>query len=59
MDTTRIKAYAKGWNAAQLNRALDADAGLITAIGYRDALSRPAIQATAPATAAAYRTVAQ
>ncbi|HDR8989958.1 TPA: hypothetical protein QDA93_002569 [Burkholderia vietnamiensis] len=38
MDMKRIKAYAKGWNAAQMSRALPADAGLIAAIGYRDVL---------------------
>ncbi|KWC67219.1 hypothetical protein [Burkholderia ubonensis] len=36
MDKDRITEYAKGWNAAQMNRALPADAGLIAAIGFRD-----------------------
>lgn len=39
MDTNRIAEYAKGWNAAQLNRALPANSELIGAIGYRDAKS--------------------
>lgn len=37
MDKDRLKQYATGWNAAQMNRALPAHAGLIAAIGYRDA----------------------
>ncbi|KVA01030.1 hypothetical protein WI40_00610 [Burkholderia ubonensis] len=42
MDKDRITEYAKGWNAAQMSRALPADAGLIAAIGYRDVLqARP------------------
>ncbi|MGU7882137.1 hypothetical protein ACV22Y_19965 [Burkholderia sp. AW50-3] len=36
MEQDRIKEYAKGWNAAQMRRALPAGAGLIAAIGYRD-----------------------
>ncbi|MFP3502073.1 hypothetical protein [Burkholderia sp. SIMBA_062] len=36
MEQDRIKEYAKGWNAAQMSRALPADSGLIAAIGYRD-----------------------
>ncbi|TGN96104.1 hypothetical protein [Burkholderia sp. USMB20] len=39
MDTNRIAEYAKGWNAAQLNRALPPTGELIGAIGYRDAKS--------------------
>ncbi|KVS62695.1 hypothetical protein [Burkholderia cepacia] len=37
MEKDRIPEYAKGWNYAQMNRPLPADAGLIAAIGYRDA----------------------
>ncbi|MBR7996741.1 hypothetical protein KDX08_30270 [Burkholderia cenocepacia] len=36
MEQDRIREYAKGWNAAQMSRALPADAGLIAAIAYRD-----------------------
>ncbi|WP_175660558.1 hypothetical protein [Burkholderia ambifaria] len=36
MEKDRITEYANGWNAAQMNRPLPADAGLIAAIGYRD-----------------------